>query len=342
MSIRSLIAITDRIRDMKVEDPSLEQIIHELHLEAPIRYSCNKHSEDSYELLKRFQVYDDIIHKIDASNYKVSLAFLCREPALIHKILLSIFSHTENLIFLNYAKVPVLQCVLSKLYLEAKQNLLREPDLILLNNIKVKMSNYLPMNSRVRYEALSKISIEELKKHYDSFFSNIKFIIDGGENLFESKTTPMEIIIRKWANGYHIQNSAKSIDGLRALISERRRIFQFLNSIDFSYLHLINLSNLKLNNIIPPSNKEMLPMEYIETILKTLVTRCTNRQLESLYRPLRGTDTGNHAHVSNVLRNLISSEAHKRTGLLRRVYNFITFGDKNSFLKEIREPELVS
>jgi hypothetical protein len=327
----SLVRLYDRIKNIDPLGDMFEYLLHGLHHEAQFRYNYNRLSDSGYELLKRFQSYDAILHQIELSEFVIIESFLVKNSSFIQEILVTIAKHLDNIKVAGFIKMPELNDTLNRIKtaVSGLPSSNAAPLTTILDSIKSKFSTPLEQNILKRYNELDKFCLSAIKAKYVKLFKEILSLLD---NNLEDNSFIEKVVVFKLAQDYHIPNLSNSISKLRQVAKDRTYIANSLKAIDFvalfdpANINKIDSLNFKVEiGKLEVKNTE----EYINCVINLIARKSSASQLEELYRPMIG---GNLSKVELLLKQAISKQIRQRTTLSKRLFSILT-GKKDELIK---------
>lgn len=323
LSNKSLIQLYDRLKNFEPQTDVLINLLHKIHNEAQFRYTYNRLSDSGYELLKRFQSYDAIIHQIDTAEFIIIETYLLRNSILVHEALVTMVKHIDNIKVVGAVKMPELTSVLSKIKTvlasgagEAHNNIS-----IMFSSIKFKLSSSIDPIVLKRYTDLDKFCTNSIKARYVRLCRYISTLLDEKK---EDLSFVQEAVVYRLAQEYYIPNLSNSVSKLRAMAKDRSYIAKKLAEIDF--LALFNPENL--NHITSLNFKKQLSKakirdrdDYVLMVVSEIVKEATASQLESLYKPLVGIEL---TEMQTILRDAIRQQVKRRTTITKTIVSLFT------------------
>ena len=336
LSDKELLTLYDRLKDYEWKSDLILILLTNIHSEAQFRYSYNRLSDSGYELLKRLQNFDAILHHIDSMEYTILESYLLRKNTLIDEIIFTLAKQVDNIKALNITKCPELTSLISSINTALRKKTPPENATIaLLSSIKSKLDKNLENHIKKRYTELDKYLVKSLQDKYKLLCYNIQSLI---EEKGDYQNYLGRIFAAKLAMDYYIPNLSSSVPKLRAITKDREHIISLV-----SELHIEQIFNLRHQNKIMSLNfrKKLTeadlksPIDYISGIIREVVILCNASQLEVLYTPLL---TGKLSKVQMILKNQISNQIHQRISIRQMLYS-VFLGRKREYdkLTEIKK-----
>lgn len=336
LTSNEIIAIYDRLKNKDFEQSWMVDFLLKLHEEAQLRYGSNRLSDSGYELLKRFQSYDTIVHQIDLSEFTLAEAFLLRRPKLLHEIMLVIGKHTDNIKALGMVNSNDITNILQKIkiYLEHNihKNINNNTDFSLLLSVKGKLFEKLEPHISKRYAEFDKFTMVALKIRYVKLLNRIKSFLKCDEEQTNDTFFIQDIVINKLAQDYCTMHHHNSLQKLRAADKERQVLLEQLNEINF--VKIFDQENL---NYITSLNfrkqfaghEPKTSLNYVSSIIYSVVSLCSASQLEKLYKSLQKKPL---SEVQLIIKQEIINQITKRTTISKLIYSLMS-GSKKEFDK---------
>ena len=331
ISDENIINIYDRNKNSDFENVAINPILQDIHYEAQFRYSYNRLSDSGYELLKRFQSYDTILHQIENSEFALVETFLLRNENFNHEILMAIAKHSDNIKAVGGARNSSLSRIINHVSagLEQHGRIHDSRSHTNIASIRAKLASSLEPQILKRYIELDKFTVNRLKNKYINLYENIKIL---GEGKTDNKSFLNQIIIRRLAQDYYVANMSNSMSRLRAMSLERTQIIKDLSNINFASLFgsekTNNFTTLNFRKQIINSNIKNSE-EYIDNIIGIIVKNCSASQLEELYKPIINKKL---SQIEQKIKYQIKAEIKARTSLSKIIYSLFA-GKKNEYRK---------
>lgn len=329
LSDNRLVELYDRLKNIDPHNSFIFNLLQQIHLEAQFRYNHNRLSDSGYELLKRFQSYDTIIHQIENSEFTIAEAFLLKRNNFIHETIRAIAKHIDNIKAIGTEALEKLHNILYKINAElpkAKHHY--NIDIAILPSIQAKLAESLGSQILKRYSDLDKFTTAALDYKYTTLFDNINQLLENNVDTIFLKN----VLIRKLAQDYYLNIRPNSVHKLRSMIKERELIAKQLEEIEF--LEILNPENgnstagLNFRKLVP-NNKNKTATEYVSSIIQALVAGCTAAQLETLYKSLL---TEELSQTKATLKQEIIYQVQQRTTIPKLIYA-VFVGRKQEFDK---------
>lgn len=331
LSDKNLITLYDRLKNYDWNSDSLPTLLREIHIEAQFRYSYNRLTDSGYELLKRFQSFDAIAHQIENLEFGLMESYLLRKQSFLDEMLNVVSKHLDNIRALNITKNEDLGSMLNIINsaLLKKVSSGKETGTAILSSIKSRLNKSLEPHIIKRYSELDHYAIRFLQQRYIDLFKNISSLI---EEKNEYKLYLNDVFISKLAGEYYLPNCSNSIEKLRTVAKDRKKIKAKLLKLNFvemyqpQYLNKVTSFNFR-RGISETDLKSF--NDYTAAIIREIVLSCTAFQLESLYKPLL---TGKLFDAQILLKNEIISQIHQRTSIKQMLYSILV-GRKKEYDK---------
>lgn len=337
-----IIAIYDRLKNHDPDQSWIIEFLLELHKESQLRYNANRLSDSGYELMKRFQSYDTIVHQIDLSEFTLAESFLLRRPKLLHEIMLVIGKHTDNIKAFGMVNSNEVTNALQKIKIHLEHNIHKNihgnADFTLLLSVQSKLMEKLEPHISKRYTEFDKFTILALKIRYIKLFHHINNFLKSINNEMQNASFVQELIIHKLAQDYCSMHHHNSLQKLRAANEEKSIMAQRLNQIDFVKIfdeeNLNRITNLNFRKQFA-THEQKTSLNYINSIIYSLVSDCTASQLEKLYKSLQQKEL---SEIQLIIKQEIINQITKRTTISKLIYSIFS-GSKKEFerLKSLKK-----
>lgn len=324
LSDGQLIHLYDRIKNYEWNCPSIPLLLSNIHDESQFRYSYNRLSDSGYDLLNRFQSYDAMIHQIVSLEYAIAECYLITNLEFLNKFLKLFSKHVDNIRALRLSKDKHLGAVFKKIetHLHHMSEPEKERNKASLNSLRGRLGNSLEPHIRKRYAELDKFTIHTLQNKYKELFQNLENLLDNNEN---GKHYLHDTFVSKLTHDFYLPNLSNSVDKLRKMAKYRQEVREQL-----SQLKLVNIFLEKgmLNKIQSLDFKKVsmnpeikAASDYINLLIKEIVSYCSAFQLEVLYKPL--VVSKNLSKIQLYLKEEIVKEIHQRTSITKMVYSLV-------------------
>jgi hypothetical protein len=323
LSDNSLIVLYDRLKNYQWNCDAIKLLLANVHKESRCRYNYNRLNDSRYEMLKRFQIFDAIIHQIENFEFIIIEYYLLKKSIFVDKILNVIAAHLNNIRALDIIKNTPVNSMFSiiKTHLLTKNGANVEISKSMIYAIKSKLSEPISPNIKKRYTELDQYSIQVLQQKYLRLFQNIANLI---EEKNEYKSYLKELLVIKFASDYYMPSLSNSISKLRTLSKDREEIkfeLSTLNLIDIYQPQYLNkMSSLNFRKGFSDTDL-ITPENYISGIIREIVLSCNAFQLEELLMPLVNKKL---SKTQSILKNQIISQIHQRTTLKKMLYSIFS------------------
>lgn len=327
----NLTILYDRLKNYDWNSDSLPILLNNVHIEARFRYSYNRLSDSGYELLKRFQSFDAISQQIENLEFCVMESYLLRRQSFVDEMLNVIARHLDNIRALNITKNEHLASMLNKISSSLLKTVSNnsEAGKAMLASIKSKLDKSLEPHVKRRYSELDQYALRFLQHKYFDLFENITNLI---EEKIEYKLHLNEVFVSKLASDYYLPNWSNSIERLRIVAKDRKKIKSELLKLNFIEIYepkyFNKTTSLNFRRGISETDLKSFT-NYIEATIREIVLSCTAFQLEALYKPLL---TGKLSRTQVLLKNEIMSQIHQRTSIKKMLYSILV-GRKKEYDK---------
>jgi hypothetical protein len=327
----NLIVLYDRLKNYDWNSDSLPILLSYVHTEAQFRYSYNRLTDSGYELLKRFQSFDAIAHQIENLEFCIMESYLLRRQLFADEMLSLIARHLDNIRALNITKNEHLTSMLNKISssLLKKVSNNSEAGKAMLSSIKSKLDRTLEPHVKKRYSELDQYALKFLQQKYFDLFENITNLIEEKD---EYKTYLNEVFVSKLASDYYLPNWSNSIERLRIVAKDRKKVKAELLKLNFIEMYqpqyLNKITSLNFRRGISETDLKSFT-NYISGVIREIVLSCTAFQLEVLYKPLL---SGKLSKTQALLKDEIISQIHQRTSIKQMLYSILV-GRKKEYDK---------
>ncbi|RYE06357.1 MAG: hypothetical protein EOP33_04010 [Rickettsiaceae bacterium] len=326
LSDAKLIKLYDRLRHHEPQS-EVRIILAKIHAEAKFRYEHSRLSDTEYELLKRFQNLDSIVHQIESTEFSLTESYLLRKETFLHELVLAIAKHLDNIRAVKAQDHSNIGAVISVVEQQLKKQNISEhiitATMSLINsNLKIKFDT----QAFRRYAELDKFAAFCIITKYHTLFANIFALLNGQE---DSRGFLQHSICRKFAQDFHSINPASSSLKLRTIISERNNIMQQLVKINFvdifNIKYINNISSLNFTKQLK-SNNSISADNYIQHIIAYLLLNASSSQLGILYNLI--VDSKEPIH--NIIKTELIKKISERTTLTKLIHSIVT-GKKHEY-----------
>lgn len=321
-------ALYDRLRDIEQKSELVDNLLKQIYREAQFRYGYSRLDQSGYDLLKKFQNLDSIIHHIENSECHLMETLLLKEKIFLKELILNIAKHLDGARALGMIrKDSRIYNLVSKLEQRAlDQNLKEHIIASTFAYMKSKLVGHVEKYSSRKYSELDSFATDTLKKKYDKFFEDIDNLLEGND---VSQVFLIQTFNKKLAQNYYITNLSNSMDKLRKVANDRSNIAKQLAEIHFvSMFESNSINNIKSLDFTKQGKikRNLSAQEYVGFIIDYMVAKASASQLDALYRPLQGSLTP----IQIKLKNQIVQEIKQRTTLAKMLYATLT-GKRREF-----------
>lgn len=334
LSDQELISLYEKLQSVSIRSKYLLSLFEKIHAESYVRYSYNKASNTSYELLKLFQTLDSVITQIEEMKYEVVCAYLSDSVNFV-----------LNLWNILKARIALIQ----SLNMQPTVQMLFAQSATSVPNIDQTLSvsnSSLFESHKNEISALGMILVTNL---FEAFTKDLSFFIAAStsESLMhenEIKLFCNASVAKKIALIYHKPIASDS--ELRILNKERPEIISALSYIDFVSLFKLHKKGDNVRLLLKTLSENVglrnctSSKSYIEGIFGVIVSYCSVFQLHGLYKRIV---LGNLDKVQLSLLYALKSEIKRRSALLYRLFLVVTFSfDDLKILDQMRKLEYIN
>ncbi|RTK92755.1 MAG: hypothetical protein EKK61_02795 [Rickettsiales bacterium] len=330
LSDQQIINLYNHLRNYEFNCKNIVTLLDKVHEESRIRYSYNRPSESEYQLLNLFQNLDSLLFHQQKLEFGVINAYFLDKKNFLKHLIILLSEQVDNIRAFSLAKDKVLLSIIQIINssfpsAESTYNSDKEA----LNKLTQTLSSFLETTIQKKYSNLDKYTFVTLVEKYQNLFIQIDYLLKNNDS---SKLFLKEGLIKIITKEFHLPNLSNSVEKIRLVVLEKIKIREDLIILDLEEI----FTKPEITNSVKDLDFKQISMnaeiktstEYIQAVLKKIITECSALQLNVLYK--LSIESTSITHLQSFIKQEIKLEIKRRSSFVKMIIAILT-GQKKEY-----------